>query len=210
MITVNIPEQDGIKTLTFDETDYRSLFGKWYSEVLSLYTPSISDKEAEAILKYCYPDPKKVPEALMQFAGYGDMTIPISYHTFRYDDKVFTGTPTPFSEILLDSGLGTDTGSSVSLLPCGDEAKEFTKCNDYSIDAIKPKALEFLNRLKYYSQQGDGEPDSRLNGLLRPYRDGDQINSDEIIIREYGTEWRFDIRRAYIEMCREDRLSRLD
>ena len=51
MITVNIPEQDGIKTLAFDETDYRSLFGKWYSEVLSLYTPSISDKEAEAILK---------------------------------------------------------------------------------------------------------------------------------------------------------------
>lgn len=209
MITVNIPEQDGIKTLTFSEADYRSLFGKWYSEILSLYTPSISDKEAEAILKYCYPDPKKVPEALMQFAGYGDVATPINYYTFRYDDKVFTGTPTPFSDILLDSNLGTNAGSSVSLLPCGDEVKQFSACNDYSIDAIKPSALNYLDTLRYYSQQS-GEPDSHLAAVLRPYRDGDQINSDEIIIEQYGCKWRFDVRRAYIEMCRESELSRLD
>lgn len=210
MITVNIPTYEGTKILTFTEDDYRALFNKWYSEVLSLYTARLSDKEAEAILKYCYPDPKKVPEALMQFAGYGDMTIPISYNTFRYDNAVFTGIPTPFSEVLLDSGLGTNAGSSVSLLPCGDEAKEFAKCNNYSIEAISPKAFEFFDRLRYYSQQGNGEPDSRLSAVLRPYRDGDRINSDEIVIKEYGTEWRFDIRRAYIEMCREDRLTRLD
>lgn len=209
MITVNIPTYEGTKILTFTEDDYRALFDKWYSEVLSLYTPQISDKEAEGILKYCYPDPKRVPEALMQYAGYGDVTIPISYHTFRYDSKVFTGIPTPFSEILLDSGLGTNAGSSVSLLPCGDEAKQFSSCNDYSIDTIKPKALDYLDTLRDYSRQ-DGEPDSSLSVVLRPYRDGDQINSDEIIIELYGCKWRFDIRRAYIEMCRENELSRFD
>lgn len=198
MITVNIPEYGGTKTLTFNETDYRSLFGVWYREVLSLYTTKLSDKEIDAILKYAYPDPNKLVTALVSYAAYGDLIHEkIDYRTFRYDNLIFTNEPSSFVQLLLDSDLSTDTNTVVTLLSEKEVSQKFEEINSLSIDSITSEALEFLDTLLYYSN-GD-EKDSCLDLVLRPYRENDSVNRDEIVLEKYGAKWRFDVRRAYIE-----------
>lgn len=197
MIIVNIPTFEGIKSLQIDENNYKSLFSEWCDKVLSLCTAELPKQEVNRLIGFAELDPNRFISALVSYVAYGNFITEMDYHTFRYDRKIFADELPSFSNMLLDSGCAIEFGDSIMLLPEKEMSEKYAKANSLSIDSIKEEALAFLDELWYYSS-GD-EKDPRMDLVLRPYREGDLINTDEILVEKGGSKWRFDVRRAYIE-----------